>query len=277
VKELAGIDQVTGGTWKVSDVVTKGDAIYVSNMVMSSGGVFKVYKWESVDDDAPEVVLEYEVTADNQRFGDAISVIGDLSQDGFIAVSNFPGSGGEADNNNFYIWQASGGEMPAEPAVWDVQVESGANLGQYGRVSAIPGVSDRYLVTGAEMGITVVNGNGEAQFEVPKSLIQSRSYDPSVFEYNGGTYLSYTINREWEENGAWYSIVNITEGADAVEGLRNLSEANFASKKVYEKNFSGAPDWWISSVNRVGFDSNGDPMVMAFTVQNGFIVEKFSK
>jgi hypothetical protein len=277
VKELAGIDQVTGGTWKVSDVVTQGDAIYVSNMVMNSGGVFKVYKWESVDDDAPEVVLEYEVTADNQRFGDAISVIGDLSQDGFIAVSNFPGFGGEADNNNFYVWQASGGEMPAEPAVWDVQVESGANLGQYGRVSAIPGVSDRYLVTGAEMGITVVNGNGEAQFEVPKSLIQSRSFDPHVFEYNGGTYLSYTINRGWEANGAWYSIVNITEGADAVEGLSNLNASNFASKKVYEKNFSGDADAWVSAINRVGFDSNGDPMVMAFTTLNGFIVEKFSK
>jgi hypothetical protein len=144
-------------------------------------------------------------------------------------------------------------------------------------VSAIPGVSDRYLVTGAEMGITVVNGNGEAQFEVPKSLIQSRSFDPHVFEYNGGTYLSYTINRGWEANGAWYSIVNITEGADAVEGLSNLNASNFASKKVYEKNFSGDADAWVSAINRVGFDSNGDPMVMAFTTLNGFIVEKFSK
>jgi len=277
VHELGGIDSLSGGAWTVSDVVTQGDAIYVSNMVMNSGSVFKVYKWENVEDTVPETVLEYEVTVDNQRFGDAISVIGDPTQDGFIAASNFPGFGGEAGNNNFYVWQATSGEMPAEPEVWDVQVESGANLGQYGRVSEIPGVSDMYVVTGAEMGITVINNNGEAQFEVPKNLIQSRSYDPTIFEYNGGTYLSYTINREWEANGAWYEIVNITEGADAVEGLQNLTDANFASKKVYEKNFSGDSDPWISSANRVAFDSNGDPMVMAFTVQNGFIVEGFTK
>jgi len=276
VNELAGIDSLSGGTWTVSDVQTVGDAIYVSNMVMNSGSTFKVYKWENVEDTVPEVVLEYTVSADNQRFGDAVSIIGDPSQDGWIAASNFPGFGGEADNNNFYVWKASGGEFPAEPEVWDVQVESGNNLGQYGRVSEIPGMDNRYAVTGAEMGITVVDGSGNAQFEVPVNLIQTRSYDPSIFEYNGGMYLSYTINREWEANGAWYEVVNITEGADAVEGLSNLSDSNIADKKVYSKNFSGAADPWISSANRVAFDANGDPMVMAFTVQNGFIVEGFT-
>mgnify|MGYP000468094405 CR=1 FL=1 len=275
-QELAGIDSVSGGTFPVSDVHTVGDAIYVSNMVMNAGGVFKVYKWDNVDDDDPEVVLQYEV-GQEERLGDALSIVGDPTQDGFITSPNFPGFGGETDNNKFYVWHASGGELTSEPEVWDVQVESGRNLGQYGKMNAIPGADGMYVASGAEMGVAVVNSNGEGVYEVPTSLIPFRAQDPTIFKYNDGVYLSYVVNqRAW--NGARYQIVNITEGSDPVAGLKNLSAANINDKIVYSKKFSGGENvQTINSDNEVVFDENGDPTIFSFTVTDGFLIEKFTK
>lgn len=281
MNELQGMDNISDGSWAVSDVQTVGDAIYVSNMVMEDGQVFKVYKWDNVDDDNPEVVLEYTIQGDEERLGDAISIVGDPEENGFIASTNFPvpEAGGEADNNKFFVWKADGGELSEEPEIWDVQVDSEANLGQYGRISEIPGVDNRYIVTGAEMNIVIVDDNGDAIYEMPGGILDAstRMYDASVFEYNGGIYLSYTMNKEWEENGVYYEIVNISEGDDAVDGIMNLDEVNIDEKKIYTKNFSEDADKWIAAVNRVAYNDNDEPMVMAFSVLNGFIVESFSK
>ena len=281
MKELQGMDQISGGDFPVSDVETVGDAIYVSNMAMSAGNLFKVYKWDNVDDAEPEVVLEYEV-GETERLGDAISVVGDPAQDGFIASANFPGWGGGASGENkFYVWKASSGSLAAQPETWEVHPESGSNLGQYGKINEIPGMTDMYLVSGTEMGVAVINGNGEAQYEIPTNLITMRVLDPQIFEYNDGVYLTYTINRKDAQSNtpsAHYEILNITEGADALEGLKNLSVSNLENKRVYEKDYSN--DQKVLTINadtEVEFDENGDPVIMSFNVSDGFIVERFTE
>jgi hypothetical protein len=276
VKNLS-MEGVEGGGWAISDVKCVGDAIYASNMVMAAQGAeFKVYKWANVDA-TPEVVLTYITTADNQRLGDALSIVGDPSTNGKIIASNFPGWGGNAEANEFYVFQADGGEFGA-PVVWDLALEEAVKVGQYGRVNEIPGADGLYLATGAEMGITLLDDQGNVVYEVPESVIQFRSYDPQVFEYNGGRYLSYTINREWETSGAFSQIINITEGADIEAALRALTDENIDQKLLYTNVFSGGlNDPWVNANNAVAMDEEGNPMIFSFSVLNGFMVEEFSR
>ena len=276
VKNL-NMDGVDGGSWAISDVKCVGDAIYACNMVMAAQGAeFKVYKWANVDA-TPEVVLSYTTTADNQRLGDALSIVGDPSTNGKIIASNFPGWGGNADANEFFVFQADAGQF-GDPVVWDLDLQEAVKVGQYGRVNEIPGVDGLYLASGAEMGITLIDDQGNVVYEVPESVIQFRSFDPQVFEYNGGRYLSFTINREWEASGAFSQIVNITEGADIEAALRALTDENIAQKLIYTNVFSGGSnDPWVNANNAVAKDGDGNPMIFSFSVLNGFMVEEFTR
>ncbi len=269
---------VSGGTWAVSDAQFVGNTVYASNMVNQAGQIFKVYRWDSVTDETPEVVLEWVVgdpvsPAVAIRLGDALSIIGDPATNGYIIASNFPFSNPQ---NQFYVWEFTNGTPAAEPVIWTVNPVEGARIGQYGRINPIPGETDIFLASGAEMGIAVINKQGQVLYEVPESVIQFRAFDPNVFNYNGGRYLSYTVNREWDATGAFMQIVNITEGANIVEALQALTDENIASKRVHTKIFGNIADVWISACNEVAFSAQGKPRVMAFTVLNGFIVQEFS-
>lgn len=269
---------VSGGTWVVSDVKFAGDAVYVSNMVNQDGQIFKVYRWDSVTDETPEVVIEWPLgdpvsPAVAIRLGDALSIIGDPATNGYIIASNFPFSNPQ---NQFYVWEFTNGTPASEPVIWTVNPVEGARIGQYGRINPIPGETERFLVSGAEMGIAVINKQGQVLYEVPETVIQFRAFDPNVFSYNDGRYLTYTVNREWDANGAFMQIVNITEGADIVEALQALTDDNIASKRVHTKIFGNIADGWINASNEISFSSQGKPRVMAFTVLNGFIVQEFS-
>lgn len=269
---------VSGGTWVISDAKFVGEAVYGCNMVNAQDQLFKVYKWDNVADEAPEVVIEWVVgepvsPAVAIRLGDAFSIIGDPATNGYIIASNFPFSNPQ---NQFYIWEFTDGVPSAEPAIWTVNPLEGARIGQYGRINQIPGESDKLLVSGAEMGIAVINLQGDVLYEIPDAIIPFRAYDPNVFSYNDGRYLTYTINKEWLADGAYMQVVNITDGADIVEALQALTDENIASKIVYTKVFGNIADVWISAGNEVAFSQAGKPRVMGFTVLNGFIVLEFS-
>ncbi|TVQ92326.1 MAG: DUF4623 domain-containing protein [Bacteroidetes bacterium] len=263
---------VSGGTWMVSDIRVIDGSIYVSNMVMAEGGVFKVYKWDGIDDDSPETILEYTVPAADIRLGDAISIIGNPPANGYIFASNFafPNNASE-----FYVWDFNGGKTDT-PQIMPITPIEGLRMGQYGRVNTIPGDPDHLLVTGAEMGIAVMDFNGDVKYEVSEPMIQTRSFDPRVWEYNGGLYLSYTVNREWEANGAWYEIINVTEGASLIDALQGLNETSIDEKRVFKHQLSGPGLLWVGGTNGVGFSGDGKPRVMGFALMHGFIVHEFS-
>jgi hypothetical protein len=247
-------------------------------MVNQDGQIFKVYRWDSVTDETPEVVIEWPLgdpvsPAVAIRLGDALSIIGDPATNGYIIASNFPFSNPQ---NQFYVWEFTNGTPASEPVIWTVNPVEGARIGQYGRINPIPGETERFLVSGAEMGIAVINKQGQVLYEVPETVIQFRAFDPNVFSYNDGRYLTYTVNREWDANGAFMQIVNITEGADIVEALQALTDDNIASKRVHTKIFGNIADGWINASNEISFSTQGKPRVMAFTVLNGFIVQEFS-
>lgn len=263
---------VGGGTWMVSDIRVVDGNIYVSNMVMAAEQVFKVYKWEGMDDDSPEVILEYTVTGPDIRLGDAISIIGNPPADGYIFASNFAWPN---DASEFYVWNFNE-ENVGEPQILPIDPIEGLRMGQYGRVNVIPGDPDHLVVTGAEMGIAVMDYSGDIKHEVGEPIIQSRSYDPRVFEYNGGIYLSFTVNREWEGQGVWYEVINVTEGANLIEALQGLTETSIEEKRVFKHVFGGPAALWVGATNGIGFSDDGKPRVMGFALMHGFIVHEFS-
>ena len=269
---------VSGGTWAISDAKFVGDAVYACNMVNTQDQLFKIYKWDDIADESPEVIIEWVVgepasPAVAIRLGDALSIVGDPATNGYIIASNFPFSNPQ---NQFYVWEFTDGVPANEPAIWTVDPVEGARIGQYGRINPIPGETDIFLVSGAEMGIAVINLAGEVLYEIPDAIIPFRAYDPNVFSYNDGRYLTYTVNKEWLPDGAYMQVVNITDGADIVEALQALTDENIGSKIVYTKVFGNIADVWISAGNEVAFSPDGKPRVMGFTVLNGFIVLEFS-
>lgn len=266
---------VAGGSWVISDVKCVGDAIYACNMVMAAADkVFKVYKWTNVDA-VPVVALEWTTTNDKQRLGDALSIVGDPATNGYIFASNFPGFGGLADASEIYGWKATAGAF-GDVIKWNPTLTKSTKIGQYGRVNAIAGVPNKFLVSGAE-SMFIINVDGTVEYEVSGDVIQGRAMDAEVFEYNGGRYLTYTVNREWAAQGAFYEVINITEGADAVAGIKALTAQNIADKKVYVKMLSGPADGWVNANNAVVFDAENNPHIFAFTVLNGFIIEKLNR
>lgn len=268
---------VSGGSWLVSDVRVVSSNIYVSNMVMNASQVFRIYKWEGKDDTTPEVILEYTVPGDNIRLGDAISIIGNPPANGYIFASNFAWPNNASE---FYVWNFNSGVPPA-PTIMPITPLVGLRMGQYGRVNTIPNENDKLLVTGAEMGVAVMDYNGTILYETSEPMVQSRSYDPRIFEYNGGLYLSYVVNREWEgstgeDKGVFYDIINITEGGTLLQKLQNLNNNNIAQKRVFRHNFGAGAATWVGATHGIGFSTTGKPRAMSFGLNNGFIVHEFS-
>lgn len=275
-KTLAFGEVVAGGAWVVSDVVVKDGNIYVSNMVNAAASIFKVYKWESVDDTEPEIVLEYTIPDFEEgadiRLGDAISVIGNPPHNGYIFASNFAWPN---DASEFYKFSFNGDKNVA-PTIVPIVTQEALRMGQYGRVNVIPGYDDLLLVTGAEMAIAIMDYSGDIKFEATESIMQSRSFSPHIFEYNDGLYFSYSVNREWEANGIWYDVINISEGADIIAAFEGLNSGNIAEKRVFRHMFGGPNGQWVSAAQGVGFSNDGKPRIMGFGMKNGFVVHEFS-
>ncbi|MCG8580527.1 MAG: DUF4623 domain-containing protein [Bacteroidales bacterium] len=274
--KMLDMEGVEGGSWVISDLKCVGDAIYASNMVMAAAEkTFKVYRWANVDAKA-EVVLEWNTTNAEQRLGDALSIVGDPATDGYIFASNFPGYGGKANASEIYGWKATGGVF-GDVMTWNPTLETANKLGQYGRVTEIPGTADKFMVAGAE-AMFIINNDGTVDHEISGDVIQGRAMDVEFFEYNGGRYMSYTVNREWQAEGVFYEVVNITEGADALAGIKALTAENIEEKTIVAKKMvSGPQDAWVNANNAVAFNSENEPQVFAFSVISGFIIDTLKR
>lgn len=264
---------VSGGTFGISDVRVVGEHLYGSNMVMSSGQAFKVYRWSSLTA-AAEVLIEYTIGAD-MRLGDAISMIGNPAENGKIVATNF------SINNNAYVWNFTNGVLQnTTPEVWTLDLGVDGNgvprlIGQYGRYNEIADMPGHYLVSGAFMGVGLVNFSGNQPQLLAEAAVGIRSYDPHVFHYNGARFLTYTFNNEASPVGAKYYLIDITEGGDLQNAIATLTPDNLLSKTIHERLIGeGSP--WNSSCNNVAFTADGRPMIMASVAQRGFIVQRFT-
>lgn len=272
---LEGLD-MSGTTWAVSSVYAVGEKIYVASMANAKNQKLKVWYWANKTA-KPTEILNYTIDdavapSTKVRLGDAFSVAVDAAGNGKMFFSNFPF---QNPNNQFYTFEVTGyTTVKNTPDVINLDL-GGAYVGQYGRVNAIPGETDMYTVTGADMGIAVIQGNGAINYLLSSDVIQGRAQDARVIHFNKARYLVYTVNREWDANGAFGEIVNISEGATVADALKLLKASNIESRKLNMYLLSpGKADPWVSATSSAEIINN-ELLVMNFSTLNGFGIQKF--
>ncbi len=265
-----------GSAWSVSAVYAIGEKIYVASMANAADQKLRVWYWANKTA-KPIEILNYTISAavapsTKVRLGDSFSVALDATGKGKMFFSNFPF---QNPNNQFYTFEVNDyTTVNSTPDVINLDL-GGGNVGQYGRVNAIPGETDLYTVTGADMGIAIIQGNGTIKYLLSSDVIQGRAQDARIVNYNNARYLIYTVNREWDANGAFGEIVNITEGATVEDAIKLLKATNIESRKLNQFMLSnGKADGWVSATSSVDVINN-ELWVMHFSTTNGFGIQKF--
>ncbi|MFN3554533.1 MAG: InlB B-repeat-containing protein [Bacteroidales bacterium] len=260
---------IVGGLFAVNYVHTVGDDIYVSNMSLGSNAdhPFRVYRWSGLDA-TPEVVL----SADGGfgRLGDAFSILGDPAADGSIIAH--VNSGGEGQRI-FRKWNYVDGVLQNLDTPETITLEGTFNVNSFGVINVIEDEDDLFLATGNGMGIAIVNLDGEVQAYVGIDVFPTRVMDPNIFYYNGNRYLSYVVNKEWEAaDGAYYQIVDITEGATVVEALSYLNSPEALANRIAHSFVIGGGAAFLSGTNRV-YHVDDEILVLSHVVARGFVLE----
>ena len=279
----------TNTTWGISDVrVSENGGIYACSMANAKGKNFAVYYWSDVNA-TPVKVLDYVISdpispSTAVRLGDALSIIGDPQNNGYIISSNFPFQ--NANQGQYYIWKVTDGTVAAEPQVVDLagsyQAPSASDLslGQYARINSIPGDDEHYIATGSSVGMLILDKEFNVDFELNRDMpIQGRAMDPHFFEYNGIRYLSYTVNREWAANEAFVEVVALSDGNNYVEGLKALADKSIDDISAYKQTITTNATKGAGFV--VGCNSakvvNDKLYIFGFVCEYGAIVMELSK
>ncbi|MEN9918263.1 MAG: hypothetical protein RL662_699 [Bacteroidota bacterium] len=275
---LEGMD-FTGTAWGISSVYAVGEKVYVASMAMNKDQKLKVWYWANKTA-TPELILNYTIgdpegNSTKVRLGDSFSVTVDNTGKGMLFFSNFPF---QNQNNQFYVFDLTAHkQVNPTPRVIDLNLDGG-KVGQYGRVNSIPNETDLYTVTGADMGIALIDGNGVVKHLVSADVIQGRAQDARIVYYNDARYLVYTVNREWEKGGTFGEIINISQGDNVVDALKMLNGESVERLKM-NKLVIGSPnaaDGWVSATSSAEVIGN-QLYVMHFSTLSGFAIQRFDK
>lgn len=287
LKLTDGVFSADGTTWAISDVrVADNGKIYACAMANAKDKIFRVYRWDNLDAEAVKV-LEYTVgsavaPSTAVRLGDALSIIGDPSTNGYIITSNFPFQ--NVNQGQIYIWKYVNGVAQAvvvKDLVGKYEAPSAADksLGQYARVTGIPG-TNQYVLKGSASGIVVLDSNFDFDFELKRDTpVQGRAMDVNFFEYNGVRYMSYTVNREWAANDAFVEVVALTDGNNFVDGLKALSTKSMDNIRVYKRQITQtatAGAAWVVATSKAKV-VNDKVRIFGYVCEYGSIAIEFSK
>ncbi|TVQ07285.1 MAG: DUF4623 domain-containing protein [Bacteroidetes bacterium] len=267
-----GTDIIEPITFPINYVRTTETAIYVSNLSLNPSGegwgqgVFQIYRWTDLEG-TPEVVVSYDVLPG--RLGDAFSIIGDPEGDGHI-VAHINTS------KEFRIWNFEGGVLQNEdtPDLLTLDVEFD-HINNHGIINPIEGEDDIFVLTSNNIGIMIVNLDGDVLANMGTDVIDMRSYDPNIFYHNGNRYLSYTMNNETNADiAARHQIVDISLGATVIEAINFISTSEIlADRIVYDKQMADAGHANLTATNQVAFDEDGELIILAHVVGKGFVLE----
>lgn len=287
LKMTDGVFNPVDATWAISDVrVAANGNIYACSMANAKDKKMRVYRWDDVTSEAV-LVIEYTVAdpvapSTAVRLGDALSIIGDPKTNGYIIASNFPFE--NINQGQFYIWKFENGvekSLVVKDLVGSYEAPSATDksMGQYGRISAIPG-ENGYVVTGSAIGVLLLDASFDVTFELKRDTpIQGRAQDVNLFEYNGVRYMAYTVNREWAANDAFIEIVAITSGNTFVDGIKALAGMSMDDIRVYKKQITTnatKPAAWVVSTNAVKVVDD-KVRVFGFVCEYGTQVIEFTK
>ena len=262
-------DGYEGGLFPVNYVQTVGEHIYVSNMSLQSDEAhpFKIYRWDGLDA-APELVLSTD--AEYGRLGDSFSIIGDPAGDGHIIAH--VNSGGEGQRT-FRKWNfVDGVNQNPDDAVL-ITIEGDHNMNSYGVYNPIEGENDLFLITGNVMGIAIADISGQIHAYIDSEIVPTRTMDPRVFYHNGNRYLSYVVNKEWDDEGAYYDVIDISMGDNVAEAFSMITSMDdLDARRAHSFNF-GAGAAFLSSTHQASHTDDGEIMLLSHVVARGFVLE----
>lgn len=261
------------GLFEVNYAQTKGDKIYVSNLTLGSNAAhpFRVYRWNGLVGQ-PELILD--ANLDWGRLGDSFSIVGDLETDGYLVAHINSGGAGQ---KKFKVWHFENGVVQNLETPDEIVLNANVNMNSYGVYNAIPGETDKFLVTGNGMGIVVANFVGDSLTGWNTSIIPGRTMEPHIFYLNGKRYLTYVVNNEGNAvDGAYYDIIDLSEGNDVIEAFQTITTLDELAAKRVHRFVLGAGDNGLSATNQVYVQENGNILIAALVVDRGFVVEELS-
>lgn len=260
---------IVGGLFLVNYVEVVGDDIYVSNMSLGSNAdhPFRVYRWSGLDAE-PELVLS--ANGGFGRLGDAFNIHGNPAENGSIIAHVNSGGGGQ---RIFRKWNFVNGEVVNLDNPETITLNGTFNMNSFGVINPIEGETELYLATGNGMGIAIINMTGEVLAYVDNTIFPSRTMDPHIFYYEGKRYLSYVVNNEGNTvSGAYYQVLDITEGETVVEALSMITSIAILETRIAHQFLIGGGAAFLSGTNRV-YHEGDEIMILSHVVAKGFILE----
>ncbi len=282
--QLKNGDIVSGGVWKLADVVATENGILGSNMNWA-GGDFKVYRWKDHEAD-PELFLSYPTkdSGNNIRLGDNINFVDDPQGDGYLTAMVFTGFNSIPNNTFVLIWDVVNGSITDAENPRKIEFAELNNAGNYGYVEAVEDANDEYLlVNGANIVPTLYDLDGTQKLtSIGTDAIKTRTFGGKIFEFNQKRYLALVDagperDSQIADRPAALLIYDIT-GGSLVEAFNAIKADNVESKLVFISPFGNKKNVNQSSDVDVFVDPSGERVVvMAGAANNGFQVIELKK
>ncbi len=282
--QLKNGDIVSGGVWKLADVVATENGILGSNMNWA-GGDFKVYRWKDHEAD-PELFLSYPTkdSGNNIRLGDNINFIGDPQGHGHLTAMVFPGHNSIPNNTFVLIWDVENGSITNAETPGKIEFTELNTAGNYGYVEGV-GDTDNYyyLVNGANIVPTLYDLDGTQKLtSIGTDAIKTRTFGGKIFEFNQKRYLVLVDagpenDSQIADRPAALLVYDIT-GGSLVEAFNAITADNVESKLVFISPFGNKKNGNQAADVGVFVDSSGERvLVMAGAANNGFQVIELKK
>jgi hypothetical protein len=250
---------VEGGIFTLSDLTVVGNHIFASNMVFA-GGDFKVYHWSGLDAQ-PTVLLNY--PAAPARLGDAFTVLGDPATSAKLIAS---GHG----TQSYYVWNIENGQISnTVPMVYTYENTLNAN---FGRVTKVPG-EDLYLASSSGAGLLLLNSEMVLQAQTQAGYFPYWSMYPQIFYFENHRYLAYIHVKDAPGENMLY-ILDINDGANALEAIQNFETTPFADRVIHSVNIGNLANGNASVGLDILNDAAGNVLMMAYAAGNGFVAQK---
>lgn len=261
LKDSEGI--ISGGTFKLADVVATENGIIASNLSINSK--FKVYRWED-NDSEPELIIEYD--GKKGRYGDTFTFEGEANGDGKLYAAN-------KDSNNVLIWDfESGGVVNKDNPKEIILTE--LKKGNYPHVERIHGDTEYLLVNNTSITPTLYSHDGTQQLaSISSEVVISRAVSGKIFDFNTKTYLALaTVGSEGSTTRNASILVYDVSGDDLVEAFKSIN----SDKLVYEISFGQNVNNNQAGDVDVYVDPNGEFVhLLGGAANNGFVVVKVTK
>lgn len=264
------ITGVTGGTYLVDCGAIINGHIYVASLSGGQVSPLKIYHWTDPGA-APDVIADINIASipgAGSRHGDNLSVNIDENGNGYMYF-------GDNAVTEILRLKVTNFTTISDPKVLPTQTGVTAFM-TYNQV----GHTDKYLLTGYEAPIMVVDNSGVVSYTLDANAVPIRGTDARVVYFNGERYLIMTTAARRGSDAVVLYVYDITKGDDIAEALDIFAASE--KKPLYKYSLLGptnsAPStqtgWYVKK------DAEGkDESLVLYAASNnaGFVLIEFPK